>query len=105
MRDKKGEKVKLSLRETVVASKGMYPRLFSYVKPYKWRFVVGIVFGLLFGALNALLPLVVAKVANVVFNGSVPNAQDIFRHRELLASRAGQVLTLSSGFAFSFPCS
>ncbi len=89
MRDKKGEKVKLSLRETVVASKGMYPRLFSYVKPYKSRFVIGLILGLLYGGVNALLPFVVAMVAKVVFNGSVPNLRNLFRHRELLASGPG----------------
>ena len=85
MRDKKGEKVKLSLREAVVASKGMYPRLFAYVKPYKWRFVVGIIFGLVYGALNGLVAPVIAKVANVVFHGAVPNARTLFKHSELLS--------------------
>ncbi len=86
MRDKKGEKVKLSLREAVVASKGMYPRLFSYVKPYKWRFVVGIIFGFLFGILNGLVAPVIAKVANVVFHGAIPSAKTIFKHSELLSA-------------------
>ena len=86
MRDKKGERVKLSLREAVIASKGMYPRLFSYVKPYKSRFVIGLIFGLLYGGINALLPLVVALVSKVVFSGSVPNLRNLFRHRELLAN-------------------
>ena len=86
MRDKKGEKVKLSLREAVVASKGMYPRLFSYVKPYKWRFVVGIIFGFLFGILNGLVAPVIAKVANVVFHGAIPNAKTLFKHSELLSA-------------------
>jgi ATP-binding cassette, subfamily B, bacterial MsbA len=89
MRDKKGEKVKLSLRETLVASKGLYPRLFSYVKPYRWRFVVGLIFGLLFGAVSGLLPLAVAKVASVIFNGAVPSAKDILTHRELLSAGPG----------------
>jgi subfamily B ATP-binding cassette protein MsbA len=86
MRDNKGEKVKLSLRETVVASKGMYPRLFSYVKPYKWRFVVGIIFGLLFGALNGVVAPVIAKVASVVFHGAIPNAKDIFKHTDMFSA-------------------
>ena len=89
MRDNKGEKVKLSLRETLVASKGLYPRLFGYVKPYRWRFVVGLIFGLLFGAVSGLLPLAVAKVASVIFNGAVPSAKDIFAHRELLNTGPG----------------
>ena len=80
----KGEKVKLSFRETLVASRGLYKRLFSYVKPYKWRFVVGLGFGLLFGAVNSLLPLVVAQVSNFIFNGAVPNPRMLLKHHEML---------------------
>ena len=80
----KGEKVKLSFRETLAASRGLYKRLFSYVKPYKWRFVVGLGFGLLFGAVNSLLPLVVAQVSNFIFNGAVPNPRMLLKHHEML---------------------
>jgi subfamily B ATP-binding cassette protein MsbA len=80
----KGEKVKLSLSETLRASKGLYRRLFSYVKPYKWRFILGLVFGLLFGGVNSLLPLVVAHVSNFIFNGAVPNTKSLLHHREML---------------------
>ena len=82
MRDKKGEKVKLSFREALLASKGMYPRLFRYVKPYKWRFIVGIVFGLLYGAVNSLLPLVIAQVASVVLPGGASNPKLLLKHRD-----------------------
>jgi subfamily B ATP-binding cassette protein MsbA len=78
MRDKKGEKVKLSFREALVASKGMYPRLFAYVKPYRWRFIVGIAFSILYGAISGLVAPVVAKVSSVVFGGAVPNAKSFF---------------------------
>ncbi len=80
----KGEKVKLSLSETLRASRGLYRRLFSYVKPYKWRFIIGLAFGLLFGAVNSLLPLVVAQVSNFIFNGAVPNPKALLQHREML---------------------
>ena len=80
----KGEKVKLSLSETLHASKGLYRRLFSYVKPYKWRFILGLAFGLFFGGVNSLLPLVVAQVSNFIFNGAVPNAKSLLHHREML---------------------
>src|ERR1700759_4016123 len=85
MGDKKGEKVKLSFREALVASKGMYPRLFAYVKPYKWRFVVGIIFGVLFVAVNGSVAPVIAKVANVVFHGAVPSTKELLKHSEMLA--------------------
>jgi ATP-binding cassette, subfamily B, bacterial MsbA len=80
----KGEKVKLSFRETLAASRGLYRRLFGYVKPYKWRFIVGLGFGLLFGAVNSLLPLVVAQVSNFIFNGAVPNPRMLLKHHEML---------------------
>lgn len=80
----KGEKVKLSLPETLRASKGLYRRLFSYVKPYKWRFILGLAFGLLYGAVNSLLPLVVAQVSNVIFKGAVPNPRSLLQHHEML---------------------
>jgi subfamily B ATP-binding cassette protein MsbA len=80
----KGEKVKLSLSETLRASKGLYRRLFGYVKPYKWRFILGLVFGLLFGVINGLLPLVVAQVSNFIFSGAVPNPTKLLQNREML---------------------
>jgi ATP-binding cassette, subfamily B, bacterial MsbA len=85
-RDDKGEKIKLSLGETLAASKGLYRRLFRYVKPYKWRFGVGLAFGILFGAVNSLLPLSVMQVSNVVFKGAAPNPRLLLRHHELLGT-------------------
>jgi subfamily B ATP-binding cassette protein MsbA len=84
-KNKGEEKVKLSLSETLAASKGLYRRLFSYVKPYKWRFIIGISFGLLFGAVNSLLPFVIARVSTFIFGGSVPTStKALFQHREIL---------------------
>ncbi|HEY2125267.1 MAG TPA: ABC transporter ATP-binding protein, partial [Chthoniobacterales bacterium] len=84
-KNKGEEKVKLTFRETMAASRGLYGRLFSYVKPYKWRFIIGIAFGLLFGAVNSLLPFVVARVGTFIFGGAVPtSAKALLQHRELL---------------------
>src|SRR4051812_20169754 len=81
----KGEdKIKLTLSETLSASRGLYRRLFGYVKPYKWRFIVGLGFGLLYGVVNSTLPLVVAQVSNFIFNGAVPNPRNLLQHREML---------------------
>jgi subfamily B ATP-binding cassette protein MsbA len=85
-KNKGEEKVKLSFRETLAASKGLYRRLFSYVKPYKWRFIVGLGFGLLFGVVNSLLPLSVAQVSNVIFKGAVPNPSSLIKHHEMLST-------------------
>ncbi len=76
MKDKEGQKVKLSFRETIEASRTLYRRLFGYVRPYKWRFVVGLMFGLAFGATNGLLPLAVAQVSTFIFHGAVPESKN-----------------------------
>jgi subfamily B ATP-binding cassette protein MsbA len=49
-----------------------YRRLYGYVKPYRWRFIVGIASGGLFGMIGALMPLVLARVTSVVFQGGAP---------------------------------
>ena len=62
-------KVKKPLWTTIRRGWGPYKRLFSYALPYKWRFVLGLSFGFLYGIINSFLPLVMAKVAGVVFKG------------------------------------
>ena len=86
MSKQEGVKKNLSFWEGLRASKGLYRRLFGYVKPYKWRFVVGVVFGLLFGVVNSTLPMVVAKVSTVIFNGAMLNPKMLLRHREMLTA-------------------
>jgi subfamily B ATP-binding cassette protein MsbA len=86
MSKQEGVKKRLSFWEGLRGSKGLYRRLFGYVKPYKWRFVVGVVFGLLFGVVNSTLPMVVAKVSTVIFNGAMPNPKMLLRHREMLTA-------------------
>src|SRR4029077_20394952 len=54
------------------------------VKPYRWRFVLGIAFGLVFGATTSLIPLIVAQVSNFIFHGAGMNARTLLTHRELL---------------------
>jgi len=53
------EKVKPSFDETVRMAWRPYRRLYGYVKPYKWRFAVGLAFGVVFGLVNSLLPVTV----------------------------------------------
>jgi subfamily B ATP-binding cassette protein MsbA len=81
-----GKKVKIRLTfwQTLQASRTLYRRLFSYVKPYKWRFIVGIVFGILYGATNSALPWAVLQVSTFIFNGAMPNAKMLWKHREVL---------------------
>ena len=48
----------------------LYKRLASYLKPYKWRFAFGIIFGALYGVVNGVMVLVINNVTNVVFGSS-----------------------------------
>ena len=61
-----------------------YTRLFAYAMPYKGRLILGLAFGFLAGGVNGLLPLVMARVASVVFHGSTPAPTMLAAHPELL---------------------
>lgn len=69
MSDEKQRKRKQSIWTTIRLGWRPYRRLYSYVMPYKFRFIIGLAFGFLFGAVTSLLPLVMAKVTSIVFNG------------------------------------
>ena len=49
---------------------GPYRRLAAYLKPYKWRFIFGIIFGALYGVVNGGMVLVINYVTNIVFGAS-----------------------------------
>lgn len=61
-----------------------YRRLFSYAGPYKGRLMLGIAFGFLAGGIQSLMPLVLAKVAGVVFQGATPAPSMLAANPELL---------------------
>ncbi|MBA3652106.1 MAG: ATP-binding cassette domain-containing protein [Chthoniobacterales bacterium] len=63
---------------------GPYKRLFAYALPYKGRLILGLAFGFLAGGIQSLMPLVLAKVAGVVFHGSTPAPTMLAAHPELL---------------------
>ncbi len=63
---------------------GPYKRLFSYAGPYKGRLMLGIAFGFLAGGIQSLMPLVLAKVAGVVFQGATPAPSMLAANPELL---------------------
>jgi subfamily B ATP-binding cassette protein MsbA len=73
--------------ETIRTAWGPYRRLYSYVKPYKWRFVLGLAFGFAFGLVNSFFPVVVAKVTGAIFPHGAPNPMShpmgLQGHREI----------------------
>jgi len=81
MKDK-AEKKKVSIRETIRVAWKPYKRLYTYVGPYKWRFIFGLALGFLFGATQGCLPLVLQKVTSAVFHGGAPNPRDLAHHPE-----------------------
>jgi len=75
----KAAKKKQSFWQTLRAASGSYRRLFAYVKPYKARFILGLVLGLANGGVNSLFPLAIARVTSTIFHGTAPNAMAV-RH-------------------------
>jgi ATP-binding cassette, subfamily B, bacterial MsbA len=69
----KAAKKKQSFWQTLRAASGPYRRLFGYIKPYKVRFIVGLLFGFAYGGVNSLLPLATARVTSAIFHGAAPN--------------------------------
>jgi len=69
--------------ETLRTAWGPYRRLYSYVRPYKWRFIVGLACGFGFGLVNGTFPVVVAKVTGVIFPHGAPNPAAIRSHPEI----------------------
>ncbi|PYL55875.1 MAG: hypothetical protein DMF29_00155, partial [Verrucomicrobia bacterium] len=79
-----GAKVKLSFWETIRTAWQPYRRLYGYAGPYKWRFAIGIAFGVAFGLVTSLFPITVFQVSSFVFHGAAPNPKAMIAHREIL---------------------
>jgi subfamily B ATP-binding cassette protein MsbA len=69
---------KPSFWRTLRVGAGPYRRLFSYVKPYRFRFILGLSFGFGFGAISGCMPLVLANVMGAVFHGGGPASAAAF---------------------------
>jgi subfamily B ATP-binding cassette protein MsbA len=69
----KAAKKKQSFSQMLRTGSSAYRRLYSYVKPYKSRFIVGLVLGLAYGGVNSLFPLAIARVTSTIFHGAAPN--------------------------------
>src|SRR5437016_14122447 len=97
MKNGKTGKKKPSFWQTLRTASGPYRRLYSYVKPYKWRFVLGLSFGFAFGMVNSLVPLAVLQVSTFIFHGAAPNPRALLTNHEML--NVGPRSTRSFGFA------
>src|SRR5437773_2967561 len=73
----KAAKEKQSFGETLRAASASYRRLYSYVKPYKMRFTLGLALGVAYGAVNSLFPLTIARVTSTIFHGATPNPMSL----------------------------
>ena len=80
----KATKKKASFWQTVRVAWGPYRRLYGYVKPHKWRFILGLSFGFAFGLVNAFVPLTVLQVSTFIFHGAAPNPRALLAHHEML---------------------
>ena len=80
----KPEGKKLSFWETMLTAWKPYRRLYSYAGPYKWRFALGLAFGVAYGLLTSAVPLTVLQVSNFIFHGAAPNPRAVIAHREML---------------------
>src|SRR5712672_2176530 len=73
----KPAKKKQSFWQTLRAASGPYRRLLSYIKPYKVRFIVGLLLGFAYGGVSSLLPLAISRVTGTIFHGAAPNPTDL----------------------------
>lgn len=85
MSEGKAKKSKPSLWQLIRQAWGPYKRLYSYILPYKWRFILGLGFGVAFGLINSLFPVAIARVTSFIFHGSTPNLSALRSHPELLS--------------------
>jgi ATP-binding cassette, subfamily B, bacterial MsbA len=75
----KRAKKKQSLWEMLRAAPTLYRRLYGYVKPYRMRFILGLLLGLASGGVNSLFPVAIARVTSTIFHGAAPNPMAV-RH-------------------------
>lgn len=71
---------KMSFREFLRVAKAPYQRLFAYLKPYRGRFYLGILFGALFGVVQGILIFDVQFVAGTAFPDGKPVLPEKIAH-------------------------
>jgi ATP-binding cassette, subfamily B, bacterial MsbA len=77
MSDAKAAKKKQSFWQTLREASGPYRRLLGYIKPYKTRFIVGLLLGFAYGGVSSLLPLAISRVTGTIFHGAAPNPTNL----------------------------
>ncbi len=77
MSEPQAVEAKPSFWQTLRTGWGPYRRIYGYVKPYRFRFIIGLAFGFAFGVINSMLPLVIARVTGFVFHGAAPAPQQL----------------------------
>lgn len=82
---------KPSFWQTLRTGWGPYKRLYAYVKPYRWRFVVGLTLGFAFGLSNGFIPLVLGKVTSAVFQGGGPASPQQFAENPSLLNAGPKI--------------
>jgi subfamily B ATP-binding cassette protein MsbA len=85
MSDESAPKTKPSLWATIRIGWEPYKRLYAYAMPYKFRFIMGLAFGFLYGGITGCLPLVMAHVTNVAFGGHSVAPTALASHPELMS--------------------
>jgi len=77
-------KKKQSFWQTLRAASGPYRRLLGYIKPYKGRFIMGLLLGFAYGGVSSLLPLAISRVTGTIFHGAAPNPTTLRSNLESL---------------------
>ncbi len=90
----KPEKQKLPFFALIRAMWGPYKDLLPYLRPYRWRFIAGLLCGATAGLLNGAFVFVIKHVSGIVFPGGGgglerPSFSSMFHHAEAAAPVSG----------------
>lgn len=77
----------LSTRETMSLAREIYGKLFGYMKPYRWRFYLGVLFQTLSGASNALLLFGIGLIFTVILPAGSDGKTPIDRFNGAIGGR------------------
>lgn len=87
--EKSDKKKKLSWREMRQIGWSPLLRLIRYLAPYKSRFILGLVFGALYGSINGIVPFLVSSVSGQVFGSAKVGGGNVIQMAAQVQSGAG----------------